>query len=110
MGPQTVDAPGPGDADGDGLPNQVEKTRDTMNLVWSRIIDSGGYEQPLPDENPRPDNKLDVYLVDIGGDGLYGYCGSTSVGQQRRAAAYCVLDDDYATSSSRRTLRRRTSR
>ncbi len=92
---KTADAPRMNDADGDGIPNFVEKTRDTMNLVWSRIVDSGGYTAPLPDTK-GPDTKLDVYLVDIGDAGLYGYCGSENIGKGRAAAAYCVLDDDYA--------------
>ena len=92
---KSVDAPPKADSDDDGLPNQVEKTREAMNLVWSRIVDAGGYKPPLPDKK-GPDDRLDVYLVDIGGDGLYGYCGSENVGQGRAATAYCVLDDDYA--------------
>ena len=91
----TVDAPPPGDRDGDGLPDQVETTRDTMNLVWGRIVDEGGYKAPLEDTK-GPDTKLDIYLVDLGNDGLYGYCGPEGVGQGRAETAYCVLDDDYA--------------
>ena len=92
---RTEDAPPGGDADGDGLPNQVEKTRDAFNRVWGRVVDAGGYSKPLPDEK-GPNSKLDVYLVDIGNDGLYGYCTPEPVGQGRSEAAYCVLDDDYA--------------
>lgn len=91
----TSDAPPKKDSDGDGIPNQVEKTRDVMNLVWNREVAAGGYKAPLPDTK-GPDTKLDVYLVDIGEKGLYGYCGSENVGQKRAAAAYCVLDDDYS--------------
>ena len=92
---KTTDRPPMKDSDGDGIPNQVEKTRDTMNLVWSREVDSGGYKAPLPDTK-GPDSKLDVYLVNIGDKGLYGYCGSENVGQSRAAAAYCVLDNNYS--------------
>ena len=92
---RTVDAPPAADADGDGMPNQVERTRDTLNSVWSRIVGAGGYKAPLKDRK-GPDSKLDIYLVDIGGDGLYGYCGAEDVDQGRWEAAYCVLDDDYA--------------
>ena len=92
---RTADAPPKKDSDGDGIPNQVERTRDVMNLVWSREVDSGGYKAPLPDTK-GPDSRLDVYLVNIGDKGLYGYCGSENVGQQRAAAAYCVLDNNYS--------------
>jgi hypothetical protein len=75
-----------------------------------------GYRQPKPD-GPRPDHQpmyggssdTDVYLSDIGGSGLYGYCtvdrnddGTFTYGYQiahtRRSdlPAFCVLDNDMA--------------
>ena len=93
---RTKDAPPDNDSDGDGLPNQVEKTRDIVNHVWDRVVDDGGYKAPLGDGTKGGDSRLDVYLVDIGWEGLYGYCGPEYSRQGRAAAAYCVLDDDYA--------------
>ena len=40
--------------------------------------------------------KLDVYLKELGGQGLYGYCAPEPAGAGRRAPGYCVLDDDFA--------------
>ena len=44
--------------------------------------------------------KLDIYLEDLGDDGLYGYCTSDARRSRRRAAtttwAYCAFDNDYA--------------
>ena len=93
---RTKDAPPGADADGDGLPDQVEKTRDIMNHVWDRVVDDGRYQAPLGDGTKGGDSRLDVYLVDIGWDGLYGYCAPEQPRQGGAAPAYCVLDDDYA--------------
>lgn len=102
------DAPPPGDTDGDDIPNQVEKTVAVMENVWAVEIDEMGYRPPLTDERAsEPDNdgvNFDVYLSDIGDIGLYGYCAvddsRTRKGSTYRfydVAAYCVLDEDYAT-------------
>ena len=42
--------------------------------------------------------QFDVYLGDVGADGLYGYCAPENYvpGQQWRASGYCVLDNDFA--------------
>lgn len=97
-----VDRPPPGDADRDGVPNQVERTRDVVNYVWKRLVTRGGYRAPRPDKGhgrQGPDRRLDVYLKDIGSYGYYGYCSIDAMpvrGTGRDAPAYCVLDDDYS--------------
>ena len=90
------------DRDGDGLPEpgREDPQRDERSS-GSRIVDAGGYKAPLPDKK-GPNDKLDIYLVDIGDDGLYGYCGpEDEVGPAGPTRGYCVLDDDYADRSSR---------
>lgn len=103
------DAPPPGDIDDDGIPNQVEKTVRVMERVWAVEIDDMGYRRPLTDERAsEPDNdgvNFDVYLSDIGDLGLYGYCAIDDSRTRKDStyrfydvAAYCVLDEDYASS------------
>jgi hypothetical protein len=96
----TGDAPPATDANTNGLPDQVDLTRDVMNQVWQRIVVRGGYRAPLDDSsspNNGPDGRLDVYLADIGDDGLYGYCASDDPNLVNYAvSAFCVLDDDYS--------------
>lgn len=99
--PKDPDAPPLDDADADGVPDQVETARDTMNNVWDQVVTKGGYLAPLPDGGPAagdgPDKKLDIYLSDIGGGGYYGYCSiDDSPGRHGGAPAYCVLDDDFS--------------
>ena len=38
--------------------------------------------------------KLDVYILDLGEDGVFGYCNSLSGGLT--PPVYCVVDNDYA--------------
>ena len=48
---------------------------------------------------PRPNEKPDVYLADIGNDGLYGYCATDDdipVNGPQDTWGYCVLDNDYS--------------
>ncbi len=91
----TSDAPPLADGDGDGVPNRVETTRDVLNSVWDRIVSQGGYRKPLPDGRGF-DDRLDVFLADIGSQGLFGYCAPEAPGPGRTATGYCVLDDDFA--------------
>lgn len=74
-----------------------------MNKVWKHEVKRMGYRKPPSDKPLGSRNggngKFDVYLKDIGGRGLYGYCApEASIGKKSlwRAISYCVLDDDFA--------------
>ena len=100
----SADAPNPADADANGLPDQVDQTARTLEEVWQREIVEYGYRPPKADgtsTNHGPDDRLDVYLGDLGGDRIYGYCttddpaaGSSPTGPWD-VSVYCVLDDDF---------------
>ena len=97
----TRDAPPAADSDLDGLPDQVETTRDVLNEVWGSIVDAGGYRPPRSDASSAgsgPDAKLDVYLADLGASSLYGYCATDDPATMENAAvsAFCALDDDFS--------------
>jgi hypothetical protein len=80
----------------------------TMSAVFEHVYDveNGqlGWKAPKPDgsrgcPNSAPDcmNKTDVYIKDLGGQGIYGYSApdpgqGTSLSQQ----AYLVMDNDYS--------------
>jgi hypothetical protein len=64
-------------------------------------VRSYGYRRPVSDirsRNHGPNGKLDIYLADIGGRGIYGYCTSDHPGRGslRAVSAYCVVDDDFS--------------
>jgi hypothetical protein len=103
--PTTGDAPPPADADANGSPDQVDLTLQTINEVWQREVVEFGYRPPKDDStslNPGPDGHIDVYLKNIGVDGLYGYCTTDDPSAAQTpngpwdVSAYCVLDNDYA--------------
>jgi hypothetical protein len=91
----TRHAPDRADRDHDGLPNQVERTRDVANQVWRRLVADGGYRRP-PRDHGGPNGRLDIYLADIGAARLYGYCVTEDRVSGRAHTGYCVLDDDYS--------------
>jgi hypothetical protein len=95
-----ADAPALADRDGDGVPNQVERTRDVVNRVWEEVVVRGGYSPPV-DDGTGPlgtgtDGRLDVYLADLGALQYYGYCAAETRRVLGAAPAYCVLDDDFS--------------
>ena len=51
-------------------------------------------------EETNPDNRLDVFLEDLGYDGYYGYCTTDDDNGNTKVSAYCALDDDFAHSAS----------
>ncbi|HEU4481177.1 MAG TPA: MXAN_6640 family putative metalloprotease, partial [Actinomycetota bacterium] len=84
----------------------VADTIATFEEVWQNQIVEQGYREPKSDAdsaNPGPTGQLDVYLAEIGSDGLYGYCTTDdpkvtdpdSTYPYFDASAYCVVDNDY---------------
>ena len=91
-------APPGEDADGDNVPDWVDRTGRVMETVWRAQVDEMGYDRPPGDGErgnqggeERPD-LLDVYLGDIGGQGVYG----VTVTDPGTNIPYLVLDNDYA--------------
>ena len=97
----TRDAPPLEDLDASGIPDWVETTQGTFADVWEAEVDDLGYAPPLSDAESTTnggDARLDVYLVDIGRSGYFGYCTTDDPTGwiTTRVSAYCVLDDDFA--------------
>jgi hypothetical protein len=97
----TRDAPARTDRNRNRIPDWVETTRQVFKTVWNHQVGRLGYRKPRSDANSRhggPNGKLDVYVADVGAQGLYGYCTTDDPGRARRRAvsAYCVVDDDFA--------------
>ncbi len=81
-----------------GIPDYVETVAAIGGGVHQTYVDAG-YRAPLADGSLGGDGRTDVYLANIGPQGLYGYCTSDQdVPNQGPydAWAYCVLDNDYA--------------
>ncbi|MBM7516318.1 MXAN_6640 family putative metalloprotease [Nocardioides nitrophenolicus] len=82
----------------------AQQVRSVMTNVASRYV-AAGYRTPVGDGavgqaaggTGNGANVFDVYLADLGKRGLYGYCTTDQrVAGHVTAAAYCVLDNDYA--------------
>jgi Family of unknown function (DUF6055) len=69
-----------------------------MQRVWRLQTGRLGYRKPLADGRRGGNKKFDVYLKDIGGFGLYGYCAAETRIQRFLASGYCVLDNDFSAS------------
>lgn len=102
----TVDAPPLNDADHDGAPDQVEQTMVAFESAWGFEVGRLGFRAPKSDASSHdhgPDGRLDVYLVDVGINGLTGYVATDDPRASdggypyRDYSAYVVVDDDFAT-------------
>ena len=83
------------------VPDYVDLALRTMTDVHASYV-AAGYRPPKSDID-APNNGgnplTDIYLADIGNDGLYGYCatdGDIPVNGPQDTWGYCVLDNDYA--------------
>ena len=93
--PGTPTAPPATDADRSGVPDWGETTLAVLEEVWWHEVERLGYRAPLPTATGDP--RLQVYLDDIGDDGLFGYCTTDDPGAELRAqvSAFCVLENDF---------------
>jgi hypothetical protein len=100
-------APAPAPAGQDATtPTQAQTTLNTLEQVRTFETQTLGYRVPVADTPAvptidNPDARFDVFLGDIANEGLYGYCapdGAQPDTGDGRAAAFCVLDNDYAQS------------
>ncbi|UMG93580.1 MXAN_6640 family putative metalloprotease [Nocardioides sp. TF02-7] len=93
---------------GNQVPDYVDLVLAELTRIHRKYV-AAGYDAPLPDDGigvGAPDgphaDKTDVYLADIGGNGIYGYCTTDDEDAGRwnkhiGVHAYCVLDNDYRT-------------
>ncbi len=76
----------------------VGTTLRVMDRVWSHHVARLGYRAPARDGRRGGDGRFDVYLKELGGQGVYGYCAPERrvAGAPRQASGFCVLDNDFA--------------
>lgn len=82
---------------------QVDTTLAVMKRVWRTEVGRLDYRAPVSDGVLRRsqnggNGRFDVYLADLGAEGLYGYCAPefSLRAEPRRAGGYCVLDNDFS--------------
>ena len=96
----TPDAPNLSDGDGSGRPDYVESVSGLLEFVWRSEVTNMGWRTPLSDrfasENGG-DGRIDVYLSQIGDEGIYGYAApDDQVTFDNTVYGYLVLDNDYS--------------
>lgn len=97
-----ADAPSPKDSDGDGIPDFVERVKQTSQRSFDVQNGQLGWEEPRSDRGrDGRRGKTDVFLVHLP-RGLFGYA-APDPGQRggrkgfpRSLFSYLVLDDDYS--------------
>ena len=105
------DAPPAADQDTNDVPDWVEDvTQPTFANVWQKEIVELGNPAPLSDNTSPNDggqnegdpnrHKLDVYLVNVGAVGLFGFCSSDDPRLDSNykyfdISSYCVVDNDF---------------
>ena len=75
-----------------------------MSFVWQKEVFDYQYGPPKRDDNSgshrggNPNRKIDIFIQDVGAQGLYGYCTSDDpkIQTQNNISAYCVFDDDFS--------------
>jgi hypothetical protein len=107
-----LNAPSAADADTNDVPDWVEDVvQPTFDTVWQEEIVDRGNPAPLSDNLSANDgglsegdpnkHKLDIYLANVGGAGLFGFCTSDDPRLNDSSypffdiSAYCVIDNDF---------------
>ena len=83
-------------------PDWVATVQETWQEAWDAEIEALGYRPPRFDGASNQTDgpagvdrrKLDVYILDLGEDGVFGYCAQLSGGLT--PPVYCAVDNDYA--------------
>jgi hypothetical protein len=93
------DRPDLTDANGNGVPDYVESMLDQFEYVYSVENVQLGWRAPKADFGRGGDDRTDVYVKNIGPEGIFGYAAPdarqpTSAGRHQ-LAAYLVMDNDY---------------
>jgi hypothetical protein len=99
----TDDAPPLTDANHNGVPDYVETMDGVFEHVYAVENVELGWRAPNSDGKKgcaknAPANcpgKVDVYIKEIGSEGIYGYAAPDPQQRSNSQAAYLVMDDDY---------------
>ncbi len=79
------------DADGDGVPDYVERFAEILDEVWTTEIEVMGYDAPASDGTEGGDCLLDVYLADLN---AYGY---TQIEENDPVSmVYMIFENDFS--------------
>ena len=92
----TVDAPPLTDDNHNGIPDYVETMDNVFEYVYSVENGQLGWRPPKPDAGLGGNNLTDVYIKDLGGQGIYGYSSPDPRQTGHSQYAYLVMENDYS--------------
>ncbi|MEO8424330.1 MAG: MXAN_6640 family putative metalloprotease [Actinomycetota bacterium] len=101
----TSDAPPLVDGNHNNVPDQADATLNAFETAWRVEVVQMGFRAPKSDASSAdhgPNDKLDVYLADVGASGLGGYVATDDPHADddtylyRDYSAYVVVDDDFS--------------
>lgn len=82
-----------GDADGNGVPDYVDSVAGVADRVWDLEVDELGYNPPPSDQVLGGGPEYDLYIVQLGNGGAYGYTYPEEEGYTSHS--YIEIDNDY---------------
>lgn len=92
----TNDAPPGADGNNATVPPYIRTMQNALETAYTVENEQLGWRLPVPDGSRGGNTLPDVYVQDIGNEGIFGYA-SVDPGQVGRSrSAYLVMDDDYA--------------
>jgi hypothetical protein len=91
----TGDAPALTDADSNGVPDYVQVMLNEFEHVYDVENNQMGWRAPKPDGGRGGDDRVDVYIKNIGPAGIFGYAAPDPNQQGQQVAAFQVMDNDY---------------
>jgi hypothetical protein len=92
------DRPDLADANVNGVPDYVEVMLGEFEAVHAVENEQLGWREPKTDFNRGGNDLTDVYIKNIGPEGIFGYAAPDArqpVTDRHRLAAYLVMDNDY---------------
>ena len=95
--PDDPDVPPLASNDGDAVPDFVQTMSEVFEHVFGVENTAMGWREPTPDGARGGDfNKVDVYLKQLGDQGIFGYATPDPGQTANSQSAYLVMDDDFA--------------
>ena len=91
----------PTDDDGNGTPDYVDEVARTLDRVWTLEVDELGFDSPPTDKGQGGGLEYDVYIVELGRNGAYGYTYPEVGGYTSHS--YLELDNNYTDAIYRQT-------
>ena len=83
----------PTDDDDNSVPDYIDEVIRTLDQTWALQVDSLGFKPPPTDGGLGGGPEYDVYIVDLGRGGAYGYTYPEMGGKTTHS--YLELDNDY---------------